>query len=43
MCSSDLGDLLGRRLKLFKNINSQMFVVISGVLLIVLAMVRYFC
>ena len=37
------GDLLGRRLKLFKNINSQMFVVISGVLLIVLAMVRYFC
>lgn len=40
LCS---GDLLGRRLKLFKSINSQVFVVISGVLLIVLAMVRYFC
>lgn len=37
------GDLLGRRLKLFKSINSQVFVVISGVLLIVLAMLRYFC
>lgn len=37
------GDLLGRKLQLFKSINSQVFVVISGVLLIVLAMVRYFC
>lgn len=37
-----LGDLFGRRLKLFHSVNSQVFVVISGVLLIVLSMVRYF-
>ena len=37
------GDLLGRKLKLFRQIKSQVFVVISGVLLIVLAMIRYFC
>ena len=37
------GDFLGSRLKLFHQINSQVFVVISGVLLIVLAMIRYFC
>lgn len=36
------GDCLGRRLTLFKRVDSQVFVVISGTLLIVLAMVRYF-
>jgi putative sporulation protein YtaF len=37
------GDLFGRKLRMFRRVNSQVFVVISGVLLIVLAVIRYFC
>lgn len=37
------GDILGRRLALLRAVDSRIFVALSGVLLIVLAAMRYFC